>query len=66
MLIATIIRQTVSLQGFKIKSVSQNDKSGITVELAADRRYRPRYGVCQGVGKYKDTRASRHFRHVPM
>lgn len=65
MLIATIIRQTVSLQGFKIESVEENNCT-IIAKLAPDQRFRPRCGVCKAVGIYRDMRKTRHFRHVPM
>jgi len=65
MLIETITRQTVSLQGFKIESVKQ-DSGTIVVNLAPDKRFRPRCGVCKSVGVYRDRRKTRSFRHVPI
>jgi transposase len=65
MLINTILKETISLQGFKIISSSKlNDV--IQIHLAPDRRYRPRCGRCKHHGRFRDIRPQRVFKHVPL
>jgi len=65
MLIETIIKQTVGLQGFRIISVTKN-AMGIVANIKPDRRFSPRCGVCNAPSTYRDTRKERLFRHVPL
>ena len=65
MLIETLIKETISLQGFRIDSIDRYS-FGITVKIAPDKRYRPLCGKCGSLGKYRDTRPERQFKHVPL
>jgi len=65
MLIETLIKETISLQGFRIDSIDRYS-FGITVKIAPDKRYRPLCGKCGSPGKYRDTRPERQFKHVPL
>lgn len=65
MQLESLVKATVDLQGFRVASVS-GDTCGLTVELAPDLRYWPRCGQCGERGAYRDTRAARRFRHVPL
>jgi len=65
MLIESLLKATVELQGFRVVSVS-GDTAGLAVELAPDERFSPRCGRCGERGGYRDTRPARHFRHVPL
>lgn len=65
MQIKTVLRETLSLQGFCIDSVI-GDSFGIMVHVVPDRWFLPRSGRCGGPEKYRDTRAERKFRHVPL
>ena len=65
MLLKTIIKETVSLQGFKIESIVKI-KGALLVELMPDLRYNPLCGRCQKPGRFRDIRPQRHFKHVPL
>ena len=65
MLIKTLIKETLSLQGFRVELIEQFN-FGISVKLVPDQRYKPRCGHCGCLGQYRDTRAQRHFKHVPL
>ena len=65
MQIKSLIRKTLSLQGFRIFSVS-GCISGISVQIVPDRRFRPRCRRCGLPGKYRDTKPERIFKHVPL
>ena len=65
MLVEQIIKDTLELQGFRIVSVKKTI-IGLTVQLDADRRFKPRCGVCGNKAAYRDTRKVRCFRHVPL
>ena len=65
MLVESLIRKTVGLQGFKVVAVS-GDTAGLVVDISADRRYKPLCSRCGEPGQYRDTRAARMFRHVPL
>ena len=65
MLVESLIKETVELQGFRVARV-QKTGFGLEAELAPDRRYTPRCGVCGRPARYRDTRAVRRFRHVPL
>ena len=64
MLIESLVKATVDLQGFRVVKVL-GDESGLMVELGADGRYTPRCGQCGERARYRDTRCARRFRHVP-
>jgi transposase len=65
MLIESLVKATVELQGFRVVNVT-GDTSGLRVEVAADGRFAPRCGQCGERANYRDTRAPRRFRHVPL
>jgi len=65
MLVESLVKETMELQGFRVTTVT-GDTAGLAVQLAPDRRFSPRCGVCGQVGRYRDTRAARDFRHVPL
>ena len=65
MLINTILKETLSLQGFRIISTSKI-QDGIQIRLAPDLRYRPLCGRCKKQGQFRDIRPQRMFKHVPL
>jgi transposase len=65
MLVESLIKETVELQGFRVVTVTKVG-SGLEAELAPDRRYAPRCGVCGHRASYRDSRPARRFRHVPL
>lgn len=65
MLVESLIKQTVDLQGFRVVAVNQTSE-GLEARLAPDGRFSPRCGVCGRPGRYRDRRAPRRFRHVPL
>lgn len=65
MLLESLVKATVELQGFRVVSV-RGDTRGLVAEVAPDRRYAPRCGRCGERASYRDRRRARRFRHVPM
>ena len=65
MLVESLVKATVELQGFRVLRVT-GDVAGLVAELAPDGRWSPRCGQCGARGRYRDTRWARHFRHVPL
>lgn len=65
MLIESLVKTTVELQGFRVVTVT-GDVSGLMAELVPDRRFAPRCGQCGRPARYRDQRPARHFRHVPL
>ena len=65
MLVESLVKATVELQGFRVAHVT-GDVTGLTAEVAPDGRYAPRCGRCEARGRYRDTRPVRRFRHVPL
>ena len=65
MLVESLVKATVELQGFRVVRVT-GDVAGLEAELAPDGRYAPRCGRCDERGGYRDTRWVRRFRHVPL
>ncbi|MES0447282.1 MAG: ISL3 family transposase [Desulfobacterales bacterium] len=65
MLVETLIQNTLEMQGFRVVSVKFVEDN-LEAELAPDRRYAPRCGVCGQRATYRDTRTTRRFRHVPL
>ena len=63
--IRSLIKETISLQGFRVDSI-ERCCFGISIKIVPDRRYRPRCGRCGQAGKYRDKRPERQFRHVPL
>ena len=63
--IKSLIKETISLQGFRVDSIDRYS-FGINIKIVPDRRYRPRCGKCGHTGKYRDTRSERQFKHVPL
>ena len=67
MLVEKLIRDTMELQGFRVKEVKMNSlRKGLEVMLVPDKRFTPRCGVCGKKARYRDTRSPRRFRHVPL
>ncbi|MCC7411183.1 MAG: ISL3 family transposase [Gammaproteobacteria bacterium] len=65
MLLESLVKATLELQGFRVVAVT-GDTAGLVVELGPDLRFSPRCGQCGERGRYRDTRPTRHFRHVPL
>ena len=65
MLVESLIKETVELQGFRVVTAQQTD-AGLEAELKSDGRYAPRCGRCGRRAHYRDTRGVRRFRHVPL
>lgn len=65
MLLKELIKKTLPLQGFRIEKV-EGGIEGLVIKLEADKRYNRRCGKCESVGKYRDIRPTREFRHVPL
>jgi len=65
MLVESLIKETVELQGFSVVAVQQTDE-GLEARLTPDGRYAPCCGVCGRRALYRDTRRARQFRHVPL
>ncbi|MEW8525973.1 MAG: ISL3 family transposase [Candidatus Thiodiazotropha endolucinida] len=65
MLIESLIKETGELQGFRVVTV-QKTGQGLEAELIPDRRFAACCGVCRRTARYRDTRATRRFRHVPL
>lgn len=65
MLVESLIKETVELQGFRVVTVQQTN-DGLEAELRSDGRYIPRCGTCGRRAHYRDTRGARRFRHVPL
>jgi hypothetical protein len=63
--IKSLIRETVSLQGFRVESIDRFS-FGIGIKIAPDYRFNPRCGKCGKLGKYRDSRNERQFKHVPI
>ena len=61
----SLIKDTIPLQGFRVCSIEKY-YFGINIKIVPDRRYRPRCGKCNHIGKYRDTRPQRSFKHVPL
>ena len=65
MLIESLVKATVELQGFRVVRVT-GGRAGLVAMITRDRRYSPRCGRCLEPAPYRDTRRTRGFRHVPM
>lgn len=65
MLIESLIKETVELQGFRVVAVRKAG-DGLEAELAPDGRFAPRCGICGQRATYRDSRPVRRFRHVPL
>ena len=65
MLLESLVKATVELQGFRVMAVT-GDAGGLVAELVPDLRFSPRCGQCGAPGRYRDTRGTRRFRHVPL
>ena len=51
MLLESLVKATVELQGFRVVTVT-GDAGGLVAELAPDRRFVPRCGQCGTRGAY--------------
>jgi transposase len=65
MLVESLVKETVELQGFRVAEVT-GGTTGLVAMIAADRRFSARCGQCLEPAPYRDTRPLRRFRHVPM
>ncbi len=65
MLVESLVKSTVELQGFRVAKVT-GDASGLVAMIEADLRFSARCGQCLAPARYRDTRPTRRFRHVPM
>ena len=65
MLIESLVKETVELQGFRVVKVT-GGVSGLVAMIAPDKRFSPRCSQCVEPAPYRDTRPQRRFRHVPM
>jgi transposase len=65
MLIESVLKATVELQGFCVANVGV-EQLGLVADLVPDGRYAPRCGRCLRRAVYRDTRPVRSFRHVPL
>ena len=65
MLIESLVKETVELQGFRVLKV-EGGVSGLVATIVPDKRFSPRCGQCLEPASYRDTRPMRRFRHVPM
>jgi len=63
--IKSLIRETISLQGFRIESIDRYS-FGIGIKIVPDYRFNPRCGKCGNPGRYRDSRSERQFKHVPI
>jgi transposase len=64
MLVESLVKETVELQGFRVAEVI-GGTTGLASMIAADRRVSHRCGRCLEAAPYRDTRPVRRFRHVP-
>ena len=53
MLVESLIKATVELQGFRVLRVT-GDVAGVAAELVPDGRYAPRCGRCDQRGAYRE------------
>jgi len=65
MLVESLIKETMELQGFRVVTVQRTDE-GLEAKVTLDKRYAPRCGACGRRARYRDTRRARRFRHVPL
>jgi len=65
MLVETLIKSTVELQGFRVAKV-EGGIGGLEARIVPDRRFSPRCGVCGKPARYRDIRPERRFKHVPL
>ncbi len=65
MLVESLVKATVELQGFRIMSVT-GDTAGLVATIGPDGRFAPRCGQCRERAAYRDMRPTRRFRHVPV
>ena len=65
MLVESLIKETMELQGFRVVTVQRTDE-GLEAKVTLDKRYAPRCGACGRRARYRDTRRARRVRHVPL
>ena len=65
MLVESLIKETVELQGFRVMAV-RKAADGLEATLVPDKRFTPCCSVCGCRARYRDRRPARHFRHVPL
>ena len=61
MLVESLLKKTVELQGFRVLKVS-GEISGLVAMIVPDGRFSPRCGKCRETAPYRDTRPMRAFR----
>ena len=57
MLIRSLIKDTLSMQGFRVELIDRYG-FGISVKIVPDQRYKPRCGQCGCPGQYRDNKTS--------
>lgn len=65
MLIESLVKSTVELQGFRMMSVT-GGTTGLEAMIAPEGHHAPRCGRCPEAAPYRDRRPTRRFRHVPL
>lgn len=65
MLIESLVKGTVELQGFRVLKV-EGGVSGLVAIIVPDKPFAPRCSQCLETAPYRDARPMRRFRHVPM
>ncbi|MEJ2034440.1 MAG: hypothetical protein P8Y63_15715, partial [Deltaproteobacteria bacterium] len=65
MLVESLIKETLELQGFRVMAVKRVP-DGLEAEIAPDRRFFPRCSGCGRLARYRDKRPARRFRQVPL
>ena len=60
MLVESLIKATVNMQGFKVRAV-RGSTTGLVAALGPDRRYAPRCSGCGEPASHRDTRGIRYF-----
>ncbi len=65
MLVESLVKSTVELQGFRVANVT-GGATGLVALIGPDRRFAARCDQCLEPAAYRDTRPMRRFRHVPM
>ena len=65
MLVESLLKATVELQGFRVAEVT-GGAQGLIAVLVPDLRFTARCGQCLKPARYRDRRPTRRFRHVPL
>lgn len=65
MLVESIVRRTLDLQGFRVETVAY-EGCQLWIRLEPDARFSPRCGLCKTRAPYRDRKPDRVFKHVPF